>query len=253
MAWQEGADDEDEAAPDDDGADADEEEVDIFAEVGLDVAASGGMDGEELLCTRYMQTNVHEAQQEAAQLQASMRLDDDRRRAAADDAAQRPTDLTARKRHHPDEPLQRPTTPGAPDAPQPDYGELAMQQSGALAEAMDDGGEGTQPPAGDDDAEPPPPISYPDPDAVDSTSPTIPVRNRLARTPSRKVREGGEKPAPLQPTAPRARATVERVQRKGPPAGPPAGGTMGASGGSATSPNAAPSSRSKGGAPPPAE
>lgn len=220
--------------------------MDIFPEAQL---ASGGVDGEQLLMSRYVQTSVAEAQYEANQLQASMRIDDDRRRAAAAEAAQRPSDMSARKRHHPDEPLQRPTTPRPPDAPQPDYGAVAMQQSGALPDAGEEGGDAPPGAEGEDGADAPtlPSAAYPDPDAVDATSPTIPVRNRLARTPSRKARDGGENSAPLQPTAPRPRASVERVQRR-PPANPTLQGAgIGTSGGSATSPTA-PSSRPKGGA-----
>ena len=221
----EGPEEEDEEeVEEEEGGEAEEEEVDIFPEADLDLGAVGGIAGEELLCTRYMQTDVAEAQQEAAQLEASMRMDDDRRRAAAADASLRPSEMSARKRHHPDEPLQRPTTPRAPDAPPADYGAVAMQQSGAMPEdKVDDPLEesaelttgieegGVEAPA----AASAPSAAYPDPDAIDTTSPTIPVRNRLARTPSRKSRDGPE-PTALQPTAPRARATVERVQRRPP-------------------------------------
>jgi len=109
--------------------------------------------------------------------------------------------------------------------------------------------------AGDDDAgvSEPPTYAYPDPDAVDASSPTIPVRNRLARTPSRKTRDENAANAmqPLQPTAPRARASVERVQRRQPPQAPPAGGETGhAFGGGSPQ---APGSRSVRGGGPPAE
>ena len=70
-------------------------------------------------------------------------------------------------------------------------------------------------------------VSYPDPDAVDVTSPTIPVRNRLSRTPHKKSRDVNV--PPVQPTASRPRATVERLHRRptnNPPldASPPKGG-----------------------------
>ena len=50
----------------------------------------------------------------------------------------------------------------------------------------------------------------------------------LARTPSRKTRETPDAGQPLQPTAPRARATVERVQR-GQRTNPPPGASPGTS------------------------
>ena len=235
----EGGAEEEEEDPGDDAADADDEEVDIFPEAPVD-APDG--DGEQLLCGRYMQKNVAEAQADAMQLEESMRIDDERRQAAAADAATRPQEMSARKRHHPDEPLQRPTTPRAADAPPPekvDYGAVAMQTAGALPDEEGAvgpveadatlqtslGADAVAPPTmgGEENMPTAPDAFYPDPDAVDTTSPTIPMRNRLARTPKRGTR--GDEPlpvapaagltglAPLEPTAPRARATVERVQR----------------------------------------
>lgn len=204
-----GEDDEDEGG-EDEGAEAEEEEVDVFPESSLALDPSGGIGGEELLCSRYMQSDVKEAQHEAAQLQASMRMDDDRRAGAA----ARPANLADRKRHHPDEPLQRPSTPRAStELASTDYGAHAMQQSGAQPEPPaepEDAGDG-------EPAAEPGSFAYPDPNEIDSSSPTIPVRNRLSRTPSRKTREINA-PA-LQPTAPRPRANVERVQRRAPAVG----------------------------------
>lgn len=127
-------------------------------------------------------------------------------------------EVTARRRHRDDEPLQRPSTPRASG----DYGAHAMAQSGAL-----EGADGELPAEGDEGADgggggsraPLPAVSYPDVDAVDISSPTIPVHNRLPRTPQQKFRpEPGQQA--LQPTASRARATVERVHRR-PPGAPP--------------------------------
>jgi hypothetical protein len=205
----EGEEEEEEA--EDEGTEADDEEVDVFAEANLNLEVSGGMSGEELLCSRYVQTDVAEAQHEANQLEASMRVEDDRRAAAA--ASGKPSDMAARRRHHPDEPLQRPATPRATkgeegEAEPEDYGATAMQLSGAQPEPATGGDEeAADEGQGPADAAA---YNYPDPDAVDASSPTIPVRNRLTRTPSRKTREA---PAPLQPTAPRPRAVVEPLKR----------------------------------------
>ena len=225
----EGGEEEDEEdAEAEEAADDEEEEAgDGFAETAMPLEPTGGVDGEELLCSRYLQTDVDEAQHEAAQLHSTMQNEDERRQMQL--SSTRPSDMSARRRHHPEEPLQRPSTPrvttdaNTTDAPVEapfDYGAHAMQQSGAqppdpgetdAAAADGEGGEEGQDPT----------YQYPDPDAVDSSSPTIPVHNRLARTPSRKTRGEGS-PAPLQPTAPRPRATVERTQRKPPQATPTA-------------------------------
>jgi len=229
----EGAEEEEEDDPGDDAGDAEDEEVDIFPEAPVD-APDG--DGEKLLVTRYMQTSVDEAEADAQQLEASMRMDDERRAAAA---ATSKLEMSARKRHHPDEPLQRPTTPRATggegeEEEKVDYGAVAMQADfGADPGAAAADGFGTVPVA----------AYYPDPDTVEANSPTIPMRNRIARTPKRGTRDGAEEAipapqagltglAPLQPTAPRARAKVERVQRgvrhptvsKPDPNAPPPGG-----------------------------
>jgi hypothetical protein len=215
---------EEEEGAEEGGAD-EEDEVDVFPEAQMDLGAAGGSEGEDLLSRRYLQTDVDAAEEDAQQLQQSMRMEDERRSQAALNSSQRPNDMTARKRHHPDEPLQRPATPRAADGKEDregkekekvDYGELAMQQSGALKE--DEGGEGQGGADGDEgeggDEGQLAPSAYPDPDSVDPNSPTISVRNRLARTPSRTTR-GPAPPGsqPLQPTAPRARANVAPLQR----------------------------------------
>ena len=108
---------------------------------------------------------------------------------------------------------------------------MAMQQSGAEPPEPDCGGEGDK---ADDAASVEPVVAYyPDPNEIDSSSPTIPVRNRLSRTPHKKARDADI--PPLQPTASRPRATVERVQRSSkavPPGGTPGPNTSG--GGSPT-------------------
>ena len=97
-----------------------------------------------------------------------------------------------------------------------------MQQRGAQPEDEAPGGEpgeaDGEADGGEGEGAAPASYSYPDPTEVDASSPTIQVRNRLTRTPSRKTRDT----APLQPTAPRPRATVEPLRR------PPAGSTGGA-------------------------
>ena len=55
----------------------------------------------------------HEAQHDAEQLNATLRQEDDRRAAAQQNLDTSKKDMTARKRRHPDEPLQRPSTPRA--------------------------------------------------------------------------------------------------------------------------------------------
>ena len=217
----EGGDEEEEEEADEEG-EADDEEADVFPEARHSLEPVGGISGEPLLASRFL-TGVYEAQEEASQLRASMQMGEERRRAAADANASRPNDLSARRRHHPDEPLQRPTTPRASD----DYGAHAMAQSGAQPE---EGGE--YPPAGgvpegvpeeegaDGEDSNLPAAAYPDPTEVDSSSPTIPVRNRLSRTPHKKFRDDVP---PVQPTASRPRAAVERLQRR-PPGSTPAKG-----------------------------
>ena len=254
----------DEAQSDDDGAEeeeeeedvdgddgAEEEEVDVFPESQMEqwVSAAGGAGGEELLSRRYLQRDVNAAEEDAQQLQQSMRMEDERRSQAlaAQQAAQQAAaagggvaggknDIAMRRRHYPDEPLQRPSTPRQSDGKGDgkegdekevvDYGEMAMQQSGALKEE-EGGGEGGGGDGGEDNRVDPranASYTYPDPDSVDPNSPTISVRNRLARTPSRTTRDA----QPLQPTAPRARANVAPLQRsRKDEQGTPAGGAAG--------------------------
>jgi len=253
-AEDEGGDDEEEEDAEAEEEDAEEEEVDVFAEANVPLDPYAGASGEPLLAMEFLQQDVYEAQEDASQLKATMRDQEERRAAAAASQAsqpQRPGDVTARRRHHPDEPLQRPTTPHA----NADYGAQAMQEqeqleqqgmgSGAFGGTRRSGGghaatggsveeelpydEGEAPPGHDGEGEEtiPEMVAYPDPDAVDATSPTIPVRNRLSRTPHKKTRDANPNQPTVQPTAPRSRATVERLQRKptyNPGAGSPGGG-----------------------------
>ena len=237
---------EEEEGGEEEGAEEDDE-VDVFPEAAMELGAAG-VEGEQLLVQIYMQTDVNEAEHDAQQLEASMRMEDDRRAAAS---SQKPNEPFARKRHNPDEPLQRPTTPRATDGKEGeqeeekvDYGELAMKQSGALKEEDGDGGDGGEAleagEGGEGEGANAASYTYPDPDSVDPNSPTISVRNRLARTPSRTTRGAPLPGQPLQPTAPRARANVAPLQRSrkeeaaggggspNPPGGSRKGGTKGA-------------------------
>ncbi|KOO34262.1 lish domain-containing protein armc9-like protein [Chrysochromulina tobinii] len=89
-------------------------------------------------------------------------------------------------------------------------------------------------PGGAEDETIPEMVSYPDPDAVDVTSPTIPVRNRLSRTPHKKTRDASV--PPVQPTASRPRATVERLHRR-PTNNPPLDASPAKGGGSTSARN----------------
>ena len=243
-----GEEEEEEGAEEEEG-EAEDEEVDVFAEAAVTYEPYGGVAGEPLLSLEFLLQDVYEAQEDASQLNATM----ERRAAAAAAAAQQKQQQQqqqqqrgqqgkqgqgqpARRRHHPDEPLQRPTTPGA----NADYGAQALQYAeqaggtGAFGASVgptveeDLAEEGTfASPGGAEDETIPEMVSYPDPDAVDVTSPTIPVRNRLSRTPHKKSRDVNV--PPVQPTASRPRATVERLHRRptnNPPldASPPKGG-----------------------------
>jgi len=226
-AANEAADDSAEEEEEVDEEEVDDDEVDVFAESPLSLEPYDDVAGEALLAAQFLQQDLHEAQEDATQLDATMRDQEERRAAAAAASAQmqRPNDPSARRRHHPDEPLQRPTTPHI----NVDYSVQALQQAEAMGQqgSYDDEivhrlaneelpyedallGQGED--GGDDLI--PESVSYPDPDAIDASSPTIPVRNRLSRTPHKKMRDTNL--LPVQPTASRPRATVERLQRRPP-------------------------------------
>jgi hypothetical protein len=203
--------DEDEEGEEEEGEEGDEEEVDVFAEAAL---PSDGPTGEELLAARYL-AGVGAAQQEAAQLRAT-EDEEERRRAAAPP----PVDASStgrRKLHNPDEPLQRPTTPGGSLKPQeaPTEEELNAQAEAEL---------GAPPGTGKEEAAQEEPAHYPDagaPEFVEKQE-TFYKRERLPRTPQAKNRE-------LVPLAPAS--TRSERQRKAPPAGgaePASGGGAGA-------------------------
>ena len=131
-----GEEEEEEGAEEEEG-EAEDEEVDVFAEAAVTYEPYGGVAGEPLLSLEFLLQDVYEAQEDASQLNATM----ERRAAAAAAAAQQKQQQQqqqqqqrgqqgkqgqgqpARRRHHPDEPLQRPTTPGA----NADYGAQALQ------------------------------------------------------------------------------------------------------------------------------
>ena len=248
-----GDEEEEEPEADDEADDDEEEEVDVFPEATLPTDVAGGVSGEELLVSRYI-GGMGEAMREAELVRDSLEAEEARRRAQAE-AAAAPTpaggtvgEMATRRRHHPDEPLQRPTTP------------RASGKEGAAAEyaAGIEGMEGMEPPTParvDESSELPPPddldgsagprslkkdaskkslaaLNYPDPSSVDETLAYVPVSNRLPRTPAQKTRPGNAAdsrttPAPLQPTASRPRAPVERLQRRPPQAqGTPAPGSV---------------------------
>ena len=218
-------------------------QVDVFPESMLPLDASGGVSGEELLVSRYIAT-TDAAQREADMVRSSIdaqQLEQRRRQEAADAMGDglAPTpggELATRRRHHPDEPLQRPTTPRAPGAPgtgsagesgeYPLPGELPPPPGTEEEGAEATGGVASKAKAMVAK------VSYPDPSSVDETLGYVPVSNRLPRTPLQKTRPapGGTGAPPLQPTAGGPRAPVERLQRRPPQAQQPPAGQPGGSG-----------------------
>ena len=194
----------------------DEEEVDVFAEANL---TSDGATGEELLAGKYL-AGLGAAQQEAAQLE-----EEERRRAAAPPAADAVGSSSKRKLHNPDEPLQRPTTPGAnqlnPQAAPEDLAEAEAAAEAEFAAAK------REKPAPASEVK----MEYPDAEAPEfvEKQETFYKRERLPRTPQTKTRDL----VPLPPASTRS----ER-QRKPPPgsggepasAGPSGGTRKGAPG-----------------------
>ena len=167
--------------------------MDVFAETAMPVDSPAG---EALLATRGFLAGVSAAQLEASQLNREAE-----RRAALPAQSQEALSASAaargRKLHNPDEPLQRPTTPGgslgagrAPDSTQEEQ-PSAEEAAAALKER-------TAPAVRPD---------YPSLDApafVEKQA-TFESRARLPRTPQQKNRE-------LQPLAP-ASTRSERQRR----------------------------------------
>ena len=219
------ADEEAEEEEADDEEAEEEEEVDVFAEANL---ASDGAAGEELLAGKYL-AGLGAAQHEAAQLE-----EDERRRAAAPPAADAIGSSSKRRLHNLDEPLQRPTTPGAnamnpqaapEDVPKSSEYDLSAEAE-AAAEAEFAAAKREKPAPGSEVK-----MDYPDADAPEfvEKQETFYKRERLPRTPQTKTRDL----VPLPPASTRS----ER-QRKPPPgsggepasAGPSGGTRKGAPG-----------------------